>query len=380
MASLVRLDEQRSGSSAPVPGASTQTAFTADLAKVRVTQETEREPTMPTVSTILGSLYVDDQGEPDEPTALLWPSLFTDHRMWRHQIAPLREAGWRTLALDPPGHGRSPGPGRGFTMDECAQAAVQVLDATDVRAPAVVFGTSWGGFVAPRIAMLAPERLSGMALFNTSAERGTPFERIRATLLTKLLAIGPLDKMTARMIVSGLLTPETQRREPQLGAELAEQFLTWDRRRFIATVRSVLVDRDPVLDALPRLKVPALIVSGKEDHTLPSFHSQRMAQKLPNARHIEVSGAAHLVPLEAPDEANRLILDFLRDLPGQSELQPGAVLYQRPERGAAPTYPAARSRRFIRTTDEQSRRSRPPTSASTPDGPLTSPPSSTSNR
>ena len=117
------------------------------------------------------------------------------------------------------------------------------------------------------------------------------------------------------MIVSGLLAPETQRREPQLGADLAAQFLTWDRRRFIATVRSVLVDRDPVLDALPELKVPALIVSGKEDHTLPSFHSQRMAHKLPNARHIEISGAAHLVPLEAPNEASQLILDFLRDLP-----------------------------------------------------------------
>ena len=270
---------------------------------------------MTTVDTILGALYVDDQGEPDEPTALLWPSLFTDHRMWRHQIAPLREAGWRTLALDPPGHGRSPGPGRGFTMDECAQTAVQLLDATGVRAPVVVIGTSWGGFVAPRIAMLAPERINGMALFNTSAERGTPYERIRATLLTKLLAIGPLDKVTARMIVSGLLAPETRRREPQLGADLAEQFLTWDRRRFIATVRSVLVDRDPVLDALPELKVPALIVSGKQDRTLPSFHSKRMAQKLPNARYIEVSGAAHLVPLEAPDEANQLILDFLRDLP-----------------------------------------------------------------
>jgi len=234
--------------------------------------------------------------------------------MWRHQIAPLRKAGWRTLALDPPGHGRSAGPGRDFTMDECAQTAVEVLDATGVRAPVVVIGTSWGGFVAPRIAMLAPERLSVMVLFNTSAERGTPFERMKATLLTRLLAIGPLDEVTARMIVSGLLAPETQRREPQLGADLAEQFLTWGRRRFIATVRSVLVDRDPVLDALPELKVPTLIVSGQEDHTLPSFHSQRMAQKLPNARHIEVSGAAHLVPLEASNEANQLILDFLQDL------------------------------------------------------------------
>jgi 3-oxoadipate enol-lactonase len=270
---------------------------------------------MTTVDTTLGSVYVDDRGEPGEPAALLWPSLFTDHRMWRHQIAPLREAGWRTLALDPPGHGRSPGPGRGFSMDQCAQAAVQVLDATGVRAPVVVFGTSWGGFVAPRIAMLAPERLSGMALFNTSAERGTPLERVKATLLTRFLEIGALDQVTARLIVSGLLAPGTQRREPQLGAELAYQFLAWDRRRFIATVHSVLVDRDPVLDALAGLKVPALIVSGKEDHTLPSFRSQRMAQQLSNARHVEVSGAAHLVPLEAPRQANRLILGFLQDLP-----------------------------------------------------------------
>jgi 3-oxoadipate enol-lactonase len=270
---------------------------------------------MTTVDTILGALYVDDQGEPDEPAALLWPSLFTDHHMWRHQIAPLREAGWRTLALDPPAHGRSPGPGRGFTMDECAQAAVQVLDATGVRGPAVVLGTSWGGFVAPRIAVLAPERLSGIVLFNTSAERGTALERTKAVLLTKLLAVGALDKATAHLIVSGLLAPETQRREPRLGAELKSQFLAWDRRRFIAAVRSVLVDRDPVLDALPELKVPALIVSGKQDHTLPSIHSQRMAQKLPNARHIEIPDAAHLAPLEAPHGANTLILGFLRDLP-----------------------------------------------------------------
>jgi 3-oxoadipate enol-lactonase len=274
-----------------------------------------REPDMTAVDTTLGSLYVDRQGEPDQPAALLWPSLFTDHRMWRHQIGPLLEAGWQTLALDPPGQGRSLGPGRGFTMGECAEAAVQVLDAADVRAPVVVFGTSWGGFVAPRIAMLAPKRLSGMVLTNTSAERGTPFERIRATLLTKLLAIGALDKVTARMIVSALLAPETQRREPELGAELAAQFLTWDRRRFIATVRSVLVDRDSVLTALPEVTVPALILSGKEDHTLASVHSRRMAQQLPNAHHIDVSGAGHLVPLEKPDEANRLIFDFLRDLP-----------------------------------------------------------------
>lgn len=269
---------------------------------------------MATVNTFLGPLYLDDQGERDQPTVLLWPSLFTDHRMWCHQIGPLHEAGWRTLALDPPGHGRSPGPGRGFTMDECAQAAIEILNVSNVHPPVVVLGTSWGGFVAQRMALLAPERLGALVLFNTSAETGTALDRAKATLLTTFLAIPALDRVTGRMIVSGLVAPETQHREPGLGADLADRFLTWDRRQFIATVRSVLIDRTSVLDALPEVTVPVLIVSGKQDHTLPSIHSQRMAEKLPNARHVEASDAAHLVPLEAPDEANPLTLDFLREL------------------------------------------------------------------
>jgi 3-oxoadipate enol-lactonase len=269
---------------------------------------------MTTVDTVLGPIYVDDVGEPARPAVLLWPSLFTDHRMWRHQVPVLGEAGWRTLALDPPGHGLSPGPGRGFTMDECAEAAVQILDALDVGSPVVVLGTSWGGFVAPRLAMLVPQRISAMVLFNTSADRGTFVERAKANLLTQLLAIRILDKVTAPMIVSGLLAPETQRREPELGADLAERFLAWKRHEFTATVRSVLIDRQPILNELHGVTVPTLVVSGQQDHTLPTVHSQRMTQQLRNARHIVVGGAAHLVPLEAPQVATPLILGVLRGI------------------------------------------------------------------
>jgi 3-oxoadipate enol-lactonase len=268
-----------------------------------------------TIKTILGPIFVDDHGKPDHPVAMLWPSLFTDHRMWRNQIGALHDNGWRTLAVDPPGHAGSSGPGRGFTMDECAEAAIQILDATGSNAPVAYLGTSWGGFVALRIALRAPQRLRGMVLTNTSAERGTAFDRVRAIALTRLMAIGALDKTTFRMIESGLLARETQRQQPQIGADLAEHMLAWDRQRFITSVRSVLVDRDSVLDSLADVNVPTLVVSGMEDHTLPSIHSQRIAEHLPGARHVEVSGAAHLVPLERPDEANSLILDFLEKLP-----------------------------------------------------------------
>lgn len=235
--------------------------------------------------------------------------------MWRHQIGVLQDHGWHTLAIDPPGHGQSTGPGRRFTMDECAQAALEILDAVGINNPVAYLGTSWGGFVAPRIALRAPRRLRGMVLFNTSAERGTQFERMKSTVLTKLMAIGRLDDVTAHLIVSGLLTPETQRGQPEIGADLSTHMLAWERRNFINSVRSVLIDRDPVLDALVDVHVPTLVVSGAQDHTLPSIHGRRIADHLPGARHVEVAGAAHLVPLENPHEANSLILDFLQQLP-----------------------------------------------------------------
>ena len=270
---------------------------------------------MATVLTVLGDIYVDDNGNSDEPVALLWPSLFTDHSMWRNQVPVLRAAGWRTLALDPPGHGRSKGVDRHFTLDECADAALQVLDAINVRTPVFVLGTSWGGMMAPRMALRAPDRIRGMVLTNTTAETPKLFESLRARLLTMMLAISALDKIVDGMTASLMLAPETRRSRPELGAELTKTFRSWNRHGLINTVRAVLVDRDASLDSLPQVKAPALILSGKEDTILPSIYSRRIEEKLPKARHVQVPGAAHLVPLEAPDAANRLILDFVRDLP-----------------------------------------------------------------
>ena len=267
-----------------------------------------------TAPTILGPLYAEDQGSAEQPVALLWPSLFTDHRMYAHQIPVLREEGWRTIAIDPPGHGRSPGPGRSFTMDECAEAVLQVLDARDVRGPVVLIGTSWGGFLAPRVALRAPDRVRGLVLFNTSADRPSFFERQKTTLLTTLFAAETFDETVDGMIASSMLSAETLRLHPELGRELVKRVRSWDRHAVGNTVRSVLVERDSSLEALPGVRAPVLLVSGSEDHILPSIHSERIAAKIPNSRHVEVPRAAHLVPLEAPEAATSLILDFVRQL------------------------------------------------------------------
>jgi 3-oxoadipate enol-lactonase len=87
---------------------------------------------MAVVPTSVGRLSVAVQGEPDRPSAVPWPSLFTDGGMWPHQITALMDAGYRTVTIDPPGQGRSEPPERPFSMDACAAAVIAILDATGV--------------------------------------------------------------------------------------------------------------------------------------------------------------------------------------------------------------------------------------------------------
>ncbi len=275
-------------------------------------------PAMPmkTIATKLGPIGYDDQGESGQRVAILWPSLFTDHTMWNAQIRALRSAGWRTLALDPPGHGLSPGPDRTFTMEECTDVGVQMLQLVDEGVPAIMLGTSWGGMIAPRVARRCPGRLSALILFNTTADSPDFRTRMTSRLLTVLLAIKPLDRTVNQLLLSLQLSERTRTGKPQIGEALAAGFRSFQRRALIQAVDSVLVRRDSFYDHLAEVETPTLVLSGAQDTILPTAMSRRIAQRMPHARQVEVDGAAHLVPLEQPDAANRLILEFVKDLNG----------------------------------------------------------------
>src|SRR5688500_4791150 len=117
------------------------------------------------VETKVGRLFVETVGE--GPEVFLWHSLLCDGGMWREQVAALRDQ-FRLINVDAPGHGRSGPIRRGFTLGDCVDAAVQVMDATGAKRPGFA-GLSWGGMVAMRLALRHPERVAALALLDTSA-------------------------------------------------------------------------------------------------------------------------------------------------------------------------------------------------------------------
>jgi pimeloyl-ACP methyl ester carboxylesterase len=74
--------------------------------------------------------------------AVLWHSLFVDLTSWvrlRRRLAAVR----RLILIDGPGQGPNPAPPGRFSLDDCAAAAVEVLDALDVARPVDWLGNAW---------------------------------------------------------------------------------------------------------------------------------------------------------------------------------------------------------------------------------------------
>jgi 3-oxoadipate enol-lactonase len=266
------------------------------------------------VPTVLGRIYVQDGGPVSGPAALLWPSLFTDGQTsWGPHLSGLHDLGWRTLLVDPPGTGRTAAAPRVFTMEECAEAAVDILDAAGVAKAAMV-GLSWGGYVGLRVALAAADRVSALVLSNTAA-RSVPFAlRLRNRLLANLIQARVIPGGPSRLIVPGLISKHSRRENPAFAAELATTINHLDPVGLARAVRSVLVEPTSVVDLLDRITAPTLVISGNEDRGLPPSYSTELADGITGARLQVLPRVGHLSPCEAPATVGTLISEFLAPL------------------------------------------------------------------
>ena len=73
-----------------------------------------------------------------------------------------------------------------------------------------------------------------------------------------------------------------------------------------------------LIDALPRIEVPALVVVGAEDEAYLRA-GEVMAARLPNAKHVVIPGAGHVVNIEEAEALNAALIDFLATLPAERD-------------------------------------------------------------
>lgn len=264
-------------------------------------------------------LYLVEEGPQDGTPVLLvhgWPD---SHRLWRHQIPALASAGYRVLAHDQRGFGRSGRPDdvAGYHAFNAMADLSNLLDAFDLPSAHLV-GHDWGAPPCWLLATFAPERvrsLTAISVGHPAAFRNAGIEQRRRSFYMLLFQFEDIaerwlsdnDWANLRQLVG-----PTHEWDNWM-ADLAEPgALTSSLNWYRGNLRPETLVEDPM--DLPPVTRPVMGVMGVDDWALT------MAQMEGSVDHVEsefrlevVESARHWVPSDAPDELNALLLDwFLR--------------------------------------------------------------------
>ncbi len=251
---------------------------------------------------------MDFAREGSGPVVVLIPGLGCDHRLW--QPVGRRLARQYTVVYP-----QTWGTG---SIRAAAEGVVSVLDAVGARKAAVA-GLSMGGYVTFELLRHHPGRLWAAALVDTTPFGDTPERRSKRDQVLRLIERGEFDTVLGTYAES-VLAPHNARGPLRdllvnMGRAVGPEAFARD----VAAIR----DRGDYEDVLTSIRVPALFVSGELDKLTPPEVARRAAERVPGARVAVIPGAAHMTPIEAPQELARILSDFLdQTAPGAENREP----------------------------------------------------------
>ncbi|MCG8590478.1 MAG: alpha/beta hydrolase [Proteobacteria bacterium] len=261
-------------------------------------------------------LYVEAHGE--GPVVLFSCGYCTTHENWRPQVEPLCRAGWRVVLWDFRGHGASGAPleASAYSMDHVVDDLGRVLDWASPEAPAVLAGLSFGGLASLHFARAHASRVRALALIDTGPGFKNPEAAARWQSRVEHTGNVITTRGVERLVAGKGAATSIGRRTELPAAQAAAAAITAQNAEALALFgRYVAGPAPPVIDDLPAIACPALVLVGEEDAAYRQA-AEVMAAKLPQAEHSVVPGAGHVVNLEAEAEFNRRLLQFLSKLPG----------------------------------------------------------------
>lgn len=228
----------------------------------------------------------------DSTPILLVPGLNCSPRLYAAQIPAL----WRLGLVVVADHRRD---------DTMSGIARRILATAPSRFR--LAGLSMGGYIALEIMRQAPERVTKLALLDTSARPETPEQTERRQ---KLIALAEKGRMREIMDVLWLVMVDPSRlKESALRAEMDKMAEETGTDAFIHQQRAIIgrADSRPTLGTI---KCPTLMIVGASDQLTPPAHAEEIAQGIKGAKLVKLAGCGHMSPMEKPEEVTKLLIDF----------------------------------------------------------------------
>ncbi len=251
--------------------------------------------------------YFEEAGSGDTAVLMLH-GIGGGRHAFAGQMQPLAAAGYRAVAWDMPGYGHSAlvDP---YDFATIAEECVELIDVIDAER-LVLLGHSLGGMVAQEVVARAPDRVDALILAGTSAAFGKPdgeWQRRFVEERTAPLAAGGSMQDLAASLVPTMLAANASDAARSAAVAVMAHVPAFSYRLALQALMGF--DRR---SQLPLIRVPTLLVAGRDDRNAPPAVMEGMAERIPGGRYLCLDDCGHLMNFERPDAFNAAVLDFLR--------------------------------------------------------------------
>jgi pimeloyl-ACP methyl ester carboxylesterase len=244
-------------------------------------------------------IYYEVHG--DGPPLLLTHGYSSTSAMWHGQVDAFAKD-HKLILWDMRGHGQSDYPDDPKAYSEALTVGdmAAILDAVGATS-AIIGGLSLGGYMSLAFYRAHPNRTRALLIIDTGP--GFKKDDARETWNTRARATADkLDQEGLAMLKSATRERATASHRNAKGLALA--------------ARGMLTQRDAaVMELLPNIKVPSLIVVGADDTPFLAA-SDYMAAKIPGAQKVVIPAAGHAVNIDQPKAFVDAVVPFLKNLPG----------------------------------------------------------------
>lgn len=281
----------------------------------------------PTLARDPHATYVELNPE-GERTIIFLHGLGSYSKFWRYQLDRFAEQGYRVIALDMIGFGKSDKPsGFSYTTEAMAEVVLALLRHARIERPVLV-GHSMGGQVALSFAIRHPQEAAGLVLVSPAGFEA--FSVREKKWFEKVFNTNFVESTTEYDLWGNIRYQNFSRWSSDYEWLLEERVRTAKDPEFsryaYAQVKSVrgLADNDFVRTSLDKVKVPTLIAFGDEDRLIPNPYlhggTTRSVMELGHegiagSKLVELDGCGHTLQIDCADQLNPLVLEFLAGLP-----------------------------------------------------------------
>lgn len=229
---------------------------------------------------------------------VLIPGMLCNRTLWAHQLSALRDIAVMTVA--------------DTLHDDTVEAmAARVLH--DAPERFAVAGLSMGGYVAQAIMRTAPERISHLALVDTSARADDAQQRRQRTALIRQVREAAPEKFigATRRLLPLMIHPDRMNDET-LVAEVTNMTRSVGRDVYIRQQTANLTRPDGRA-GLRRIDCPTIIICGRQDALTPPGVHQEMHDAIGTSVMHVIEQCGHLAPMERPVRVSVLLRNWLED-------------------------------------------------------------------